>query len=1111
MDLSPILNPLNDAQRGAVTAPLAPVLVLAGAGSGKTRVLTHRIVWLIQAEGISPHSILAVTFTNKAAAEMRGRVEQLLGLPGGSLWLGTFHGLAHRLLRLHWREAGLSQNFQILDAEDQQRLIRKLIRAQELDETLWVPREVQYFINKHKDEGRRPQQLKDGNDPLERQRIKLYADYEEACARAGVIDFAELLLRAYELWRDNAELLRHYRHRFRHVLVDEFQDTNSIQYAWIRLLVGSDGCPFVVGDDDQCLAAGTPVTMADGTIRPIEDISPGEQVLSCYGSGDFRASRVTLSIGHERYGRLVRLHLRSGAVVRSTPEHTHFAGYLLGETPQMHFLYLMHKEGMGYRLGTTQVYTRGVIKAQLGFERRAVQEHCDALWVIRTHPNENEARLDEMLTSLRYGLPTLPFTPRKGKARNGLVHDGLYIGQVFGGLNTTEAAERLLEDCGLDIDRPHHLPQSRNSNRRNINVTLCADRRGQTPMHLISVGGVSRTDRFTLESLGLSVRPAKNGSASWRFETVRANFGELMTLARAIRDRLDGRYVFTARLLNRSLPFINASSIRPGMVMATAAGTLDVIARVEHETLDGPVYDLNIACTHNFVANGLVTHNSIYRWRGARVENLQKFQKDFPQAQLHRLEQNYRSTGSILDAANALIANNTGRLGKNLWTSGSRGEKVKIYAAFNERDEADFVLGRIQEWVRQGGVRRDIAILYRSNAQSRMFEETFISARVPYRVYGGLRFFERAEIKDALAYLRLAVNREDDASFERVVNLPTRGIGAKTVDTLREAARGAGSSLWRAAGAAVSDTLAARSGGALLGFLQLIEKLAHAIDGLPLHEQVDHVINASGLIEHYQKDRGKAGREGGGEARVENLLELVSAARGFEPEGDLPPLQSFLAHAVLESGEGQGEEFEDCVQMMTLHTAKGLEFPLVFMAGMEDGLFPHMRSLNDIDGLEEERRLCYVGVTRAMKQLYLTYAEQRRLHGVDSYNAPSRFIQDIPTELIEEVRPRIRMMHGPISRDADYGRSDYGRGGYGPGGSGGHGRSERAPANPFRGPAPEPVAPGMRLGQRVRHGKFGEGVVLNVEGQGPHARVQVNFERQGSKWLMLQYANLEVV
>jgi DNA helicase-2/ATP-dependent DNA helicase PcrA len=736
MDLSPILNPLNAAQRAAVTAPVGPVLVLAGAGSGKTRVLTHRIAWLIQTEGVSPHSVLAVTFTNKAAAEMRGRVEQLLGVPGGALWLGTFHGLAHRLLRQHWREAGLAQSFQILDAEDQLRLIKKLLKSQELDENRWVPREVQYFINKHKDEGRRPQHLKAGQDATEAQMLKLYAQYEQSCARSGVIDFAELLLRAYELWRDNTELLRHYRGRFRHVLVDEFQDTNAIQYAWIRLLVGSDGAPYVVADDDQ----------------------------------------------------------------------------------------------------------------------------------------------------------------------------------------------------------------------------------------------------------------------------------------------------------------------------------------------------------------------SIYRWRGARVENLQKFREDFPHATLLRLEQNYRSTAAILEAANALIANNSSRLGKTLWTSGARGDPVKLYAAFNERDEADFVVTRVLEWTQRGGLRRETAILYRSNAQSRSFEEALISARVPYRVYGGLRFFERAEIKDALAYLRLLVNRDDDASFERVVNLPPRGIGTRSVDAIREAARAAGSSLWRAAAAAVSaETASGRSAGALRGFLRLIERLGEAMPGLPLHEQVDHVIQQSGLIAHHQKD--KADR---GEARVENLEELVSAARGYEPDGEGTPLQSFLAHAVLESGEGQGAVSDDCVQMMTLHTAKGLEFPLVFMSGMEDGLFPHTRSINDLEGLEEERRLCYVGMTRAMKQLYFTYAEQRRLHGIDSHNAPSRFLQDVPAAMIEEVRPRIRLSHMP----APLGGWDQQRAADRPGRHRGDGL--------WQTPLTE-VLGGMRLGTRVRHGKFGEGTILNIEGQGPHARVQVNFERQGSKWLMLQYANLEVM
>jgi DNA helicase II / ATP-dependent DNA helicase PcrA len=720
MDLSPILNPLNDAQRAAVTAPAGPVLVLAGAGSGKTRVLTHRIVWVIQAEGASPHGILAVTFTNKAAGQMRQRVEQLLGVPGSALWIGTFHGIAHRLLRLHWREAGLLQGFQILDSEDQQRLIKKLLRSLELDETRWVPREVQWFINSNKDEGHRPQHLKDGGDPTRAQLLRLYAAYEEACARAGVVDFAELLLRAYELWRDNAALLAHYRRRFGHVLVDEFQDTNAIQYAWLKLIApaqggAAGGYPFAVGDDDQ----------------------------------------------------------------------------------------------------------------------------------------------------------------------------------------------------------------------------------------------------------------------------------------------------------------------------------------------------------------------SIYRFRGARAENLQQFRRDYPQAQLFRLEQNYRSTGTILEAANGLIAHNAGRLGKQLWTAGERGEPLHLYTAFNERDEAEFVTHRIREHVAHGGLRREVAVLYRSNAQSRVFEEAFLSARVPYRVYGGLRFFERAEIKDALAYLRLIANRQDDASFERVVNLPPRGVGAKSLEVLREHARGAGSSLWQAAAAAIgSGGLGAKAAGAIHGFMALIERLAGETRALPLHEQVDTVLRASGLIEHFKRDKAERG-----EARVENLDELVSAARGFAPEGgaELPPLESFLAHAALEAGEGQADAWEDCVQMMTLHNAKGLEFPVVFLTGMEEGLFPHQRSLNDLDGLEEERRLCYVGMTRAMRQLYLSYAEQRRLHGIDSYGQASRFIREIPEELIEEVRPRVQ-----VSRPVAVGR--------------------------FR--PEEPAVAGVRLGARVRHGKFGEGVILNVEGNGAHARVQVSFERQGTKWLMVQYANL---
>ncbi|HXW09521.1 MAG TPA: DNA helicase II [Steroidobacteraceae bacterium] len=736
MDVSHILAPLNDAQRQAVTAPLKPTLVLAGAGSGKTRVLTHRVEWLVQVEGVSPHGILAVTFTNKAAAEMRHRIEQQLGLPSAPLWIGTFHGICHRLLRMHWREAGLPQGFQILDGEDQQRLVKKVIRGLDLDDTRWVPREVSYFINARKDEGERPKHLRDDGDPTRRQMIRLYEAYEEACRRNGVVDFAELLLRSYELLKDVPALGDHYRARFRHVLVDEFQDTNTIQYAWMRVLVGDLSVPYVVGDDDQ----------------------------------------------------------------------------------------------------------------------------------------------------------------------------------------------------------------------------------------------------------------------------------------------------------------------------------------------------------------------SIYRWRGARVENLQQYRKDFRDVQLFRLEQNYRSTGNILDAANAIIGNNSGRIGKKLWTSEGRGAPIRLFRAWNERDEAEFVVNKIREWVARGGQRRDNAILYRSNAQSRVFEEYLLAARIPYRVYGGLRFFERQEIKDALAYLRLIANRDDDASFERVVNLPTRGIGARTLEVLRAHAREHSTSMWRAA-FECNDELGSKAASCLQAFLALIEKLDAATQGLPLHEQVDHVIQASGLAAHYQKEKADKG-----EARLENLEELVSAARGFEPEdGDMTPLMAFLSHAVLESGEGQAEAWEDCVQMMTLHSAKGLEFPVVFLCGLEDGLFPHQRSVTDTHGLEEERRLCYVGCTRAMRQLYLTYAEQRRMHGVDSYGAPSRFIAEIPAPLVEEVRPKVQ-----VSRPAYVPQSRV---------AGGYQAARPTGGNlSMSGKRFQDEAPGgLRLGQRVRHAKFGDGVVLNLEGQGANARVQVNFERQGTKWLMMGYAHLEVV
>lgn len=698
------------------------MLVLAGAGSGKTRVLVHRIAWHIKINHLSPQHILAVTFTNKAANEMRGRVEALLNISARSMWIGTFHGLAHRLLRQHAKQAKLPDNFQVMDSDDQLRIVKRLLKAMNIDDSKWPPKQVQWFINAQKEEGIRARHMTDNGDFYQRQMLTVYKAYEELCDRSGLVDFAELLLRAHELLRDNDDLLNFYRQRFQQVHVDEFQDTNTIQYAWLRLLTEGNNNLFVVGDDDQ----------------------------------------------------------------------------------------------------------------------------------------------------------------------------------------------------------------------------------------------------------------------------------------------------------------------------------------------------------------------SIYGWRGAKIENIFAFQKHYPQHQVVRLEQNYRSTGHILKAANTLIANNDSRMGKELWTEAGEGHAISLYSAFNEQDEAYFVVEKIRQWIKDGGLRSEAAILYRSNAQSRQFEERLMTTGTPYRVYGGLRFFERMEIKNALAYLRLASHHDDDASFERVVNTPTRGIGAKTLDDMRLLAREQNLPLWQAAERMLAENrLPPRANTALKGFIQLILQLGAETGGLDLHETVKRVVEKSGLIELYKKEK-----QDKGETRVENLEELVNAARLFDYDSqndeNLSELDMFLTHAALEAGDMQAEVDEDCVQLMTLHSAKGLEFKLVFMVGMEEGLFPSQQATDDAGRLQEERRLCYVGITRAMEQLYLTHAESRRLYGKDNYPSPSRFLREIPPETLQEIRMRANISR-PVA-GSNVGKSSLGQ------------KSGK-----------------YRLGQSVRHEKFGEGVVLQTEGDGEQERVQINFRNAGIKWLMLAYAKLDSV
>ena len=716
-----LLDGLNDKQRAVVAAPQSSKLVLAGAGSGKTRVLVHRIAWLLQVEHCSPYSVLAVTFTNKAAKEMRARVEALLGNGAGGMWIGTFHGLAHRLLRAHYNDVGLPQDFQVLDSDDQLRLLKRLCKGMNLDEKTFPPKQAQWYINGKKDEGLRPKNLDAFGDVIEGTFIKIYQAYQEACDRAGLIDFAELLLRAHELFLNNPFILEHYQKRFRNVLVDEFQDTNNIQYAWLRLLTSSDNNLMIVGDDDQ----------------------------------------------------------------------------------------------------------------------------------------------------------------------------------------------------------------------------------------------------------------------------------------------------------------------------------------------------------------------SIYGWRGARIENIQRFLDDNKGAETIRLEQNYRSTATILKASNKLIANNSERMGKELWTEGDAGEPISLYAGFNEVDEARFVVGQIKEWRDEKGELKDCAILYRNNAQSRVIEEALMQASLPYRIYGGHRFFDRQEIKDALAYMRMINSRLDDAAFERIINTPARGVGDKTLGILRIAARDRGQTLWQTLIQLLDESVfAGRASTALKGFVQLINQMEQDTTELPLHEQVDFVILHSGLQAMYLAEKGEKGK-----ARIENLEELVTATKQFEkPEEaeEMSDLTAFLTHAALEAGEQQADEFDDAVQMMTMHSAKGLEFPLVFVVGVEEGMFPSQQSAEDPTRLEEERRLCYVGMTRAMQKLYLCYAESRRLYGQEKFHRPSRFLKELPAECVTEVRLKTQ-----VSRPTQFGRF-----------------SNTSVNESFE-------STGFALGQRVNHVKFGDGTVLNYEGSGEHSRIQVHFDDQGSKWLVTSYARLE--
>jgi DNA helicase-2/ATP-dependent DNA helicase PcrA len=1078
------LADLNPAQREAVLQTEGPLLVVAGAGSGKTRVLTHRVAHLIAACGVEHQEILAITFTNKAAGEMRTRLEDLLGPVAGKIWILTFHAACGRILRREAQRLGYRSNFTIYDQADQVRLVKACLEELERDPKRFVPRGIHAQISNAKNNLISPGEYQNRVASFYDQTVAdTYDLYQRRLFASNAVDFDDLLMLTVDVLERFPEALERWQKAFRYVLVDEYQDTNHAQYRLLQLLAAKHRNVCAVGDPDQCVVAGTLVTMADGTKKPIERIRTGEEVLSCYGSGDFRPARVTaIHRSTKRAG--IAITTASGRRIVSTPEHIHFAGFKSGRTPQLFMTYLMWKAGSGFRIGTSTTYSNGQRRPLPGPAMRLNGEHADAAWVVSVHENEAEARAEETLLSLRYQLPTVPFVARphrRTRTGHSLVADQGLLDRIFSALDTETGGRRLLDDGGLSFEHPHFSTATTTNGRRirrRMSVCLCGDRRGGKPSHRISLFGYDEEGREALQRLGLSLRPAYKGSNGWRFETAHTEFARLGEIVASIQDALPVSVRYVARLAGQdgaigkernSLPFMPASAVRPGMVMVNENGEFELVQSVERVALDLPVYDLDVESTHNYIADGLVTHNSIYAFRGADIRNILEFERDFPDTRVIALEQNYRSTNTILRSANSVIRHNRERKEKNLFSDLGEGLPVRALEVEDEHAEARFIAAEVASLIEEGFSGSEIAVFYRTNAQSRVIEDVLVRQEIPYQVIGGPRFYERAEVKDVIAYLQVIDNPYDAVSLQRIANRPRRGIGDASLARLQTYADAHGRSLWEATEFAEEAGIAAAPLRAVQSFRTVIQSLQAGALELEVPELVQRVLDQTGYVAALEAERTIEAQ-----GRIENLQELVGVAQEYQASSPEPSLSHFLQEISLFSDQDALTDQESRVTLMTLHNAKGLEFRAVFMVGMEEGIFPHSRSLEE-QQLEEERRLCYVGMTRAQERLTLTHAAGRSLYGSRNYNLPSRFLDELPQDV---ERERLR----PASWSSYGARTVV---------------------------APREDVPELATGDAVRHGTLGEGIVTRIE---PGGVVTVRFADDGAeRRLVLEYAPLEKI
>jgi ATP-dependent DNA helicase UvrD/PcrA len=1080
------LADLNPTQREAVLATEGPLLVIAGAGSGKTRVLTHRVAHLIAACGVKPNEILAITFTNKAAGEMRSRLDELLGPTANAIWILTFHAACGRILRREIQRLGYRSNFTIYDQADQVRLTKACLEELERDPKRFVPRGIHAQISNAKNQLIGPADFRERVASFYDQTVAdVYELYQRRLFGSNAVDFDDLLYLTVDVLERFPEALERWQKAFRYILVDEYQDTNHAQYRLLQLLAAKHRNLCVVGDPDQCLAEGSMITMANGSTKAIEEINVGDKILSCYGSGNFRPARVT-RIHRAARCEGIAITTASGRRVLSTPEHIHFAGFKAGKSPQLHMAYLMWKAGSGFRIGTSKTYSKSQKQPVPGPAFRMNGERADATWVLSVHQTDAEARTAETFLSLRYALPTLPFKARPNRHSDApsVVGDQVLLDEIFVELDTESSGRTLLADQGLSFGHPHFSASTTTNGkrvRRRLSVCLCGDPRAGKPFHRIALFGYDDEGREILEQLGLSVRPAYKGSNGWRYETCHTDMARIAEIAEMLKEALGVSVRYTARLARNNgltgkernaLPFMPASAVRPGMAMVNDEGQLDLVESVDRVALDKPVYDIDVERTHNYIADGLVTHNSIYAFRGADIRNILEFERDFGETKTIALEQNYRSTNTILRAANGVIANNRERKEKNLWSELGDGDPVRVIEVEDEHAEARFVAAEIAMLVELGHSGSEVAVFYRTNAQSRVLEDVLVRQGVAYQVIGGPRFYERAEIKDLMAYLQVIDNPYDAVSLQRIANRPRRGIGDASLARLQSYADAHGLSLFEALEHAEEAGIGGAPLRAVQGFRTLLQSLQAGALELDVDELVSRTLERSGYLEALEAERTIEAQ-----GRMENLQELVGVAQEYQATAAEPSLSSFLQEISLYSDQDAIREQESLVTLMTLHNAKGLEFRAVFMIGMEDGIFPHSRSLEE-NSLEEERRLCYVGMTRAQERLVLTHASVRSLYGNRNYNMPSRFLDELPDVEIERERLR------PTSWS-------------------GYGTPPRSAVQPRE------TFPHLSTGDSVRHSTLGEGVVTGVE---PGGVVVVRFADDGAeRRLMLEYAPLEKI